>query len=125
MPLADVAVVQDQGILVSNDIVAVDMATLDLIGKAEPLPGSKGMEAAGKAGHILQRITGKDPYRHVLAAAELGLGDTSYELVEVERKSGAKAGPAFGPSTDRIPLHVKGHGWRRGGSHNPHPCQEK
>lgn len=124
MPMADVPVVQDQGILVSSDIVAVDMATLDLIGKAAPLPGSKGVEVSGGNGHILQQITGKDPYWHVQAAAELGLGHTTYELVEVERKSG-KAQPMFRPSTERIPLHTKGHGWRREGNLNPHPCQRK
>ncbi len=123
MPLADVAVVQDQGILVSEDIVAVDMATLDLLGKAAPLPGSRGVEVAGGDGHIFQQITGKDPYRQVREAATLGLGDTAYELIEIERKCG-KAQPFYQPSTDRIPLHPSGHGWRRE-AHHPHPCQQK
>lgn len=122
MPLADVPIVQDQGILVSDDIVAVDMATLDMIGKAAPLPGSRGEETAAQEGHILQRITGRDPYLPIRAAAELGLGETVYEIIEIDRKSG-KPQPAFNPSQDRIPLKPKGHGWRRDSKHNPHPCR--
>lgn len=124
MPLADVPVVQDQGILISDDIVAIDTATLDLIGKAEPLPGSKGEETSGKEGHILHRITGKDPYQHIKAAAELGLGSPEYTLVEIDKKTG-QAKPAFSSSKDRIALKPKGHGWRSEEGGNPHPCSGK
>lgn len=121
MPLADVPVVQDQGILISDDIVSIDTATLDLIGKAVPLPDSKGEETSTKEGHILQKITGKDPYMHIKAAAELGLGQLDYTLVEIDKKTG-QAKPAFTPSKDRIALKPKGHGWRNDGGGNPHPC---
>jgi uncharacterized Fe-S center protein len=84
MPLADVPVVQDQGVLASGDIVAIEMATLDMIGKAHYLPDSKGEENSTREGHIFTKITGKDPYKHVRAAADLGLGETEYELVEVK-----------------------------------------
>ena len=40
MPAADVPVIQDQGILVSDDIVAIEQATTDLLLKAKPLPQS-------------------------------------------------------------------------------------
>lgn len=123
MPLADVPIVQDQGILISDDIVAIDMATLDMIGEATPLPGSRGEETAGGEGHILQRITGNDPYLPIRAAAELGLGETEYDIIEIDRKSG-KPSPHFTPSTDRIPLKPKGHGWHRESEHNPHPCRQ-
>lgn len=123
MPLADVPIVQDQGILISDDIVAVDMATLDMIGKAAPLPGSRGEETAGGEGHILQRITGKDPYLPIRTAADLGLGETGYEIIEIDRRSG-KPQPFFVPSVDRIPLKPKGHGWHRESGHDPHPCQQ-
>ncbi|MDT3700736.1 MAG: DUF362 domain-containing protein [Thermincola sp.] len=121
MPLADVPIVQDQGILVSDDIVAVDMATLDMIGRAAPLPGSRGSETPGGEDHIFQRITGRDPYLSIRAAGELGLGETEYDLIEIDRKSGT-AKRLFTPSSDRIPLKPKGHGWHRESEHNPHPC---
>jgi len=114
MPLADVPVVQDQGILASKDMVAVEMATLDMIGKAHYLPDSKGEENRTKEGHIFTKITGKDPYQHVRAAAGLGLGETGYELVEVKRKSGNWENPYEQQhACDRIPLKEKGHGWSR------------
>jgi len=109
--------------LISDDIVAIDMATLDMIGEATPLPGSRGEETAGGEGHILQRITGNDPYLPIRAAAELGLGETEYDIIEIDRKSG-KPSPHFTPSTDRIPLKPKGHGWHRESEHNPHPCRQ-
>ena len=125
MPLADVPVVQDQGILISSDIVSVDMATLDLIGKADPLPDSRGEENRDMEGHIFTKITGRDPYLHVRTAADLGLGETAYELTEIERKK-AVSTPMFGaPSEDRIALKPKGHGWHRDTGHDPHPCQHK
>jgi uncharacterized Fe-S center protein len=37
MPVADTPIVQDQGILASTDIVAVEQATLDLIGRGRPV----------------------------------------------------------------------------------------
>lgn len=124
MPLADVPVVQDQGILVSDDIVAIDTATLDLIARAKPLPDSKGEETADKEGHIFTKMTGKDPHMHVQAAAELGMGETEYELVEISRKSG-KSAPFFTLPKDQIPLKPKGHGWQKKQEHHPHPCQHK
>jgi uncharacterized Fe-S center protein len=113
LPLADVSVVQDQGILVSDDIVAVEMATLDMIGGAPALPGSKGVENSDKEGHIFKKITGKDPYLHVTAAAELGLGDAEYQIEEIERLSGKPQRPqVFGPR-ERVALKPCGHGWHR------------
>jgi hypothetical protein len=125
MPLADVSVVQDQGVLISGDIVAVEMATLDMIGKAPYLPGSKGEEYSSKEGHVLQNVTGKDPYAHVRAAAELGMGQMNYEFVEIERKSGSWDSPYNLNTEDSIPLKPKGHGWHRESSDNPHPCQSR
>ncbi len=121
MPLADVPVIQDQGIMISDDIVSIEMATLDLIGSAALAPNSKADEVAQKEGHILQRVTGKDPYKHIKAAAELGLGELEYTLIKIDQKAG-KSQPAFQPSKDRVPLKPKGHGWSR---NNPHPCQKQ
>ncbi|MCE5194383.1 MAG: DUF362 domain-containing protein [Nitrospiraceae bacterium] len=79
MPTADVPVMQDQGILISDDIVAIEQATIDLLLKAKPLPESaiEGSDAAD----ILFALSEK-PYKLQIENAErLGLGSSRYELV--------------------------------------------
>ena len=92
MPTADTPLVQDQGILISDDIVAIETATLDLLDKATPLPQSK---AADKGittpGDLFLRVNGQDPRLAVGYAEELGLGKSSYELVEIKKKRKSKA----------------------------------
>ena len=84
MPVADTPLVQDQGILAATDIVAVEQAALDLINNGVPLPGSLAEDRGLKAGQrILAEALGKDGQLHVDAAAQIGLGDREYELVEV------------------------------------------
>jgi len=84
MPMADTPLVQDQGILASTDIVAVERATLDLINAGVPLPGSLAEDRGLKAGQrILAEALGKDGQLHVDAAARIGLGSREYELIEV------------------------------------------
>jgi len=84
MPMADTPVVQDQGILASTDIVAVEQAALDLINDGVPLPESMAEDRGLQAGQrILAEALGVDGQLHVDAAAELGLGSREYELVEV------------------------------------------
>jgi uncharacterized Fe-S center protein len=84
MPMADTPLVQDQGILASTDIVAVEQATLDLINAGVPLPGSLAEDRGLKAGQrILAEALGVDGQLHVDAAARIGLGSREYELIEV------------------------------------------
>ena len=84
MPMADTPIVQDQGILASRDVVAVEQATLELINSAVPLPGSLAEDRGLKAGQrILAEALGVDGQLHVDAAAQIGLGSQEYELIEV------------------------------------------
>jgi len=85
MPCADVPVIQDQGIVVSDDIVAVEQASLALIRKAVPLPQSAADDIGVKPGEdVLFRLNEKPAGLQIEAAEELGLGRREYELVEVK-----------------------------------------
>ncbi len=87
MPMADSALVSDVGVLVSDDIVAIEKATLDLIGEAQVLQNSKaGDKDITEAGNIFEKVHGKDPYMQVKAAAKAGLGTMEYELKTIECK---------------------------------------
>jgi len=80
-------ILPDVGIFGSDDIVAVDQAVLDALGKhplqVENVPTS--MEVWYKEGHPLQQLHGpyKDPYKVLEYGAQLGLGSREYELVDV------------------------------------------
>jgi uncharacterized Fe-S center protein len=84
MAVSDTPVVQDQGILLSDDIVAIDQASLDLIAKAEALPQSKAAELKRKRqADILGALHEKDSKVQIKAAEKMGLGERDYRLVEV------------------------------------------
>jgi uncharacterized Fe-S center protein len=85
MPVADVPVIQDQGIMVSDDLVAIEQASLDLLRKAPPLPQSAAEEARLKAGDdILSTLNPRPLQLQIDEAQRLGLGTKRYELVTVE-----------------------------------------
>jgi uncharacterized Fe-S center protein len=71
-------VVPDIGILASMDVVAVDKASLDLIGQTRPL----GKFADISSPDILGKINGTDSMVQIKTAHELGLGNMTYELKE-------------------------------------------
>ncbi len=84
MAMSDTPVVQDQGVLLSDDLVAIDQASLDLIAKAEPLPQSRAEGLKVKKGtDVLSMIHGKDSKTQIEAAEKMGLGKRKYQLVEV------------------------------------------
>ena len=65
---------QDIGILVSLDPVAIDQACIDQVYAAKEDPGQ---------GHLLERIESRNGTLTIKAAAELGIGSREYELIEV------------------------------------------
>jgi uncharacterized protein len=81
----DNPVVQDIGILVSRDPVAVDQAALDLVTAAPGLPNSALPESA-KAGD--EKFTlihpGVDPAIQLAYGETIGLGSRKYNLIEVK-----------------------------------------
>jgi uncharacterized protein len=80
-------ILPDVGVFGSDDIVAIEQATLDMIGKTklieENIPTS--MEVHCREGHPYRQLHGplKDPYKVVEYAAALGLGSREYELIDV------------------------------------------
>jgi len=81
MPTADVPVIQDIGILMSKDIVAIEQASIDLLKKEMPLPSS---QAEKLKGDILKEIHNK-PYELQIEEAErIGLGSKNYKLITIE-----------------------------------------
>lgn len=78
------ALIPDVGILASEDIVAVDKASLDLTRDGQPLPGSlppTHQLVEGK--HLFERIHAKDPYVQIEQMEAVGLGNSAYRLCEI------------------------------------------
>jgi uncharacterized Fe-S center protein len=82
-PHSDVPVINDQGILLSDDIVAIDQASLDIIEKSSRLPDSKAENLKPDEG-LLFGLTGRDPYVHVKYSEKLNLGALEYEIINLD-----------------------------------------
>lgn len=65
---------EDIGILISLDPIAIDQACLDLVYAATDDPGQA---------HLLERIESRNGVLTVEAAAKLGFGSREYELIEI------------------------------------------
>jgi uncharacterized Fe-S center protein len=84
MPAADVPVMQDAGMLVSDDLVSIEQASIDILLKSEPLPGSTAYDRHTVAGDDILKKIHAIPYRlQVEEAARLGLGERRYELIVI------------------------------------------
>ena len=84
MPSCDTPMLQDQGIMMSDDIVAVEQATLDMLRKAAPLPQSAAEERECRPGDdVLAIVNPKNFMLQVEHAERLGIGSREYELVEI------------------------------------------
>lgn len=81
------SLVPDIGILASRDIVAIERASLDLIGKRAGELNRDGLpegRALRPGRHLFEKIHGKDPYVMAEVMSGMGLGESRYRLVEVE-----------------------------------------
>jgi len=79
------SIVPDIGILASEDIVAIEKASLDLIKPDNFNPKSlpKGKELR-EGRHLFEQIWGKDPYAQVDIAERRGLGNSNYVIQEIK-----------------------------------------
>ena len=79
------SLVPDVGIMMSEDIVAIETASLKAIKTRNFIEGTlpKGRELF-KGKHLLEKIHRKDPYVQVNALERRGLGSKKYRLVEVK-----------------------------------------
>lgn len=66
---------QDIGVLVSLDPVAIDQACIDLVYAAKDDPGQK---------HFLERVESRNGIHTIEAAAEIGCGNREYELICID-----------------------------------------
>lgn len=80
-------ILPDAGVFGSDDIVALDTATLDVIAITKLIEDNipTSMEVHTREGHPFQWLHGplKDPYKVVEYGEELGIGSRDYELVDV------------------------------------------
>jgi uncharacterized Fe-S center protein len=84
MPSADVPVIQDTGILISDDIVAIEQASIDLLRSSSPLPGSLAEDKNVTTGEdVLARLHERPYILQVEEAERLGLGTRQYETVHL------------------------------------------
>ena len=84
MDAMDVPIVQDIGILISDDPVAIDTASLDLVNKEKPLPNSRATDISIPSGMgYFEAIHRKKPRLHIEFAEKMGLGTMNYEIIRI------------------------------------------
>ncbi len=83
LPRTDSSVVPDIGILASDDVVAVDRASIDLINQQASLPNSAIPEGKLCEGDKFGAIHGVDWTHQFRYAEQIGLGSTDYELIKM------------------------------------------
>lgn len=85
MPAADVPVIQDKGILLSDDIVAIEQASIDMLLNSRSLPESAAPSEGEVVRDILYEIHKKPYYIQIEEAERLGLGSRDYELISIKK----------------------------------------
>ncbi len=83
--LSTPSLVPDIGIYASDDIVAIERASMDAIKVEDLLPNStpKGVEL-GTKGHLFERLHGVEPYTQINELEKAGLGTQEYQIQEIE-----------------------------------------
>jgi uncharacterized protein len=85
MPAAEVPVMQDLGIMVSEDIVSIEQASIDMLLKSSPLPASLASDMKVKDGEDVLFSLHHKPYMiQIEEAVRLKLGSKEYELVKMD-----------------------------------------
>lgn len=79
------SLVPDIGIMASDDIMAIERASLDAIKMENLIPVGvpQGMEL-GSEGHLFQRLHGKNPFIQLQKLEAYGLGTQEYTLTEIK-----------------------------------------
>jgi uncharacterized Fe-S center protein len=79
-------IIPDVGIFASDNIVAIEQASLDKIHTEDLIPNTlpDQLLPIGKEGHLFERVHGKDPYEQVRQCAAAGLGSEKYSLEEIK-----------------------------------------
>jgi uncharacterized protein len=84
VPWSDASIVPDIGILASKDPVAIDAASFDLVNSQAGIPGSRlGRNHRKGADKFKGLRAGTDAFRQVSYGAEIGLGTSEYELIDI------------------------------------------
>jgi len=79
------SLVPDIGVMASNDIVAIERASMDMI-KTENLlmNGVPKSVPFGDTGHLFERLHGKNPYIQLEELVKYGLGTQEYTIDEIK-----------------------------------------
>jgi len=84
MPSCDTPMLQDQGVMLSDDPVAVEQACIDMLKEAEPLPQSVASDRELKPGSdVMAEVNPRKFMLQLEEAERLKLGERKYELVTV------------------------------------------
>ncbi len=79
------SLVPDIGIMASEDMVAIEKASLDMIKVQDILPNSLPVGRELREGkHLFEKIFGKDPYGQISELENKGLGNSKYSIEEVK-----------------------------------------
>lgn len=83
---SDVPIVPDIGITASDDPVAIDQASTDLVNQSQGIPGSKAEEMGALKPGVdkFKLINGVSPLLHLEASEKLGVGTRNYDLIKME-----------------------------------------